>query len=275
MPKSASQEITHKRQRWQDRFTRLYNGLLQHLGEILSGVGGIVLTVLGLTPLVWPNSVLPPAGVVIVIAICVLFLGLGWWVRNKQRKLITELENEITARERRINILESRANAHIRLIELIVEEWCREAGLWDSDTRITVYGYDEERDVLRPLVRASNNTLLRLPGREEYPPNHGYIGEVWVKQIACVEACKIDRSKKALKEAGVGDEEIERIMHPRSYAGFRCERFGQSYGIVFIESSKQRLIDNGKFEALLASNNRELVEQWIATEGVTIARQSI
>lgn len=68
----------------------------------------------------------------------------------------------------------------------------------------------------------------------------------------------------------MGDEEIERIMHPRSYAGFRCERFGQSYGIVFIESSKQKL---NEFEALLASKNHKLVEQWIATEGVKIARQ--
>ena len=111
-----------------------------------------------------------------LFAIGVLLGLIAVWVQVTQVESYKEMRHELEEIKKRE---EAKKRVLTRTLSALAYEISKQHTLWDSDTRVTVYGYHEGEEVFIPLVRRSYNPVYERLGRPRYVQKQGYLYEAW------------------------------------------------------------------------------------------------
>lgn len=131
----------------------------------------------------------------------------------------------------------------------------RDLNLNDTDCRITIYQHDDSRSIFIPILRHSENLVLKSPGRKYYPDDKGLISTAWSNGEAHQQINSVSDDEWVQQNVRRNKIDIETAksisMKSKGIIGLRLTVNKTDHvGIIIIESLKQRRATSEKLETL-------------------------
>jgi len=201
-----------------------------------------------------------------LFAIGVLLGLIAVWVQVTQVESYKEMRHELEEIKKRE---EAKKRVLTRTLSALAYEISKQHTLWDSDTRVTVYGYHEGEEVFIPLVRRSYNPVYERLGRPRYVQKQGYLYEAWQLGFYSQTFRKEQARREMLKNKAMTREEVEALtMSPREVIGMRLDCDGKKLGVLLFETMKPGIFSSTLKDSLeQASEVRTLRALMFAVAG--------
>ena len=131
----------------------------------------------------------------------------------------------------------------------------KDLDLNDTDCRITIYQHDDSKSIFIPILRYSENLVLKSPGRKSYPDDKGLISKAWTNGEAHQQinsATDDEWVKQNVRRNKIDEITAKSIsMKSKGIIGLRLTVNKTDHvGIIIIESLKQRKATSEKLEKL-------------------------
>jgi hypothetical protein len=231
-------------------FARLGRLLDNYLPEIASGVGGLTLTVAGLSGLNpwedgWAKVASSAPGITFLVGAALVLVGIVATIKRTQA--VAPLKEELRKFQ---SMTERLVGLHYELCSNTLARISRETFDYGNTERITVYRH-RGGNAFQVMGRHSEDPELKRRGRPIYPADQGVLGRAWREKVATADLpdpkANPDEYYRVLEdEWGISREVAEDFtMQSRSLVACTIlEPKGiDPVAVVVVESTKVGILD--------------------------------
>src|SRR5215203_1102699 len=249
-------------------FARLGRLLDNYLPEIANGVGGLTLTVAGLSGLNpwedgWVKVASSAPGITFMVGAALVLVGVVDTIKRTQA--VVPLQDKLSKFR---SMVERLAGLHYELCSNTLARISRETFGYGNTERITVYRH-RGGNAFQVMGRHSEDPEHKRRGRPIYPADQGVLGRAWRRRIATAELPDPkedpDEYYRALEEWGICREVAEKFtMKSRSLVACTIQepKGIDPVAVVVVESTKLGILDKDEVVDAMHGSDGDLLYEF-------------